>query len=285
MIKQLAITMLIDDHCGQLPQLFTEHGLSLWIEADEKRILFDTGQSDCFSKNASMLGIDLNAATALVLSHGHYDHTGGVFEILNKNHGIGIYCHGGIFNSRYSGLHHGAMKHVGISKKISSCLHAHIDKIHWIPESQNLLSDDIGITGPIPRTNEHEKSAQNFYFDPDALRPDPVEDDLALWFKTVQGLVIVTGCCHSGIINTIEFIRSQNPAERIYMIIGGFHMMHASAEQIEMTLDYLQSIAIKKIIPCHCTGNNAIASMQHRFGNKVTRGYTGARFSIYSFQK
>jgi len=126
MIGNLNITILVDNQSSKA-ELHSEHGLSLWIEADDKRILFDTGQSEMLIRNAKVLGIDLRTADTLVLSHGHYDHTGGVAAVLDLNPEISVYCHPGVFMPRYSRQPDGKMKPVGINAKASNDLHKIID--------------------------------------------------------------------------------------------------------------------------------------------------------------
>ena len=206
MIDQLSITVLVDNAPGRLG-LKTEHGLSLWIETESRRILFDAGQSDMLLHNAEQLNIDLSTADSVILSHGHYDHTGGIAHVLSKLCSATIYCHSSVFVPRYSRQSDGRMKPIGIDKNSSKALHDAYNRIHWVNEAIN-ISEDFGITGPIPRNTDFENTGGDFYFDPDGNRPDPVNDDLALWFRTTKGIIVVTGCCHSGIINTLEYVKT-----------------------------------------------------------------------------
>ncbi|MBN1574929.1 MAG: MBL fold metallo-hydrolase [Chitinispirillaceae bacterium] len=275
MIKNLAVTILVDNR-SEDPRLIAEHGLSLRIEADDRRILFDAGQSDIFINNAETLGIDLRSAETLVLSHGHYDHTGGVARMLELNPSLQVYCHPGIFIPRYSRQADGGMRPIGLSKTTADALHRCVDTIHWVSRPV-FLTEDIGVTGPIPRLTAFEDTGGAFYLDPEAKSPDPIDDDCAMWFITNQGVTVITGCCHSGLVNTLAHIRSITGSLPITIIIGGFHLLHASAERIEATCDYLQSAGVGKIVPCHCTGEGAVECMERRFGGEVVeRGRVGA---------
>ncbi|MBN1308140.1 MAG: MBL fold metallo-hydrolase [Chitinispirillaceae bacterium] len=275
MIKELAVTILIDNR-SEDPRFLAEHGLSLCIQADDRRILFDAGQSDTFFYNAEKLNIELRSIDTLVLSHGHYDHTGGVGRMLEINPALEVYCHPGVFILRYSRRPDGSMKPIGLSKATADALHRCVDTIHWISRPI-WLTEDIGITGPIPRRTVFEDTGGAFFLDPEAERPDPVEDDCAMWFITGRGVTVITGCCHSGLVNTIEQVRSITGALPGIAIIGGFHLLHASMERIEATCDYLHSAGVGKIVPCHCTGEAAVECMEQRFGgDMVERGKAGA---------
>lgn len=278
MLKHLNITILVDNRSNQ-DNLKSEHGLSLWIEADDRKILFDAGQSDILLQNAKTLGIDLSSADTFIISHGHYDHTGGLESILQVNPSINIYCHSGVFSPRYSRQPDGRTKPVGMQKKAYAALHKKFDHIKWV-NTPRFLNDHIGITGPIPRKSTFEDTGGAFYFDYDAKRPDLINDDMAMWFRTGQGLCIVTGCCHSGLVNTISYIQSLEPEIPVYMILGGLHLVNASGERIKNTCDFLNSLNINQIIPCHCTGDKAVEYMQNRLGKSVEPGEVGKKIDI-----
>jgi 7,8-dihydropterin-6-yl-methyl-4-(beta-D-ribofuranosyl)aminobenzene 5'-phosphate synthase len=273
MINRLTITIVVDNK-SEKTNLLSEHGLSFWIEADEHRILFDTGQSNILSENARQLGIDLSTADALVLSHGHYDHTGGAALVLQCDQPIELYCHSGIFVPRYSRQSDGTMKPIGINFETSKALTDIIDSIHWVNEPV-FISNDIGITGPIPRKSGFEDTGGSFYLDPEATNPDRIIDDLALWLRTTNGIVVVTGCCHSGIVNTLEHIKTISGHSTILAVVGGLHLLNASSERLKSTCEYLKRVVQGKIYPCHCTGDNAIDFLRAEFGDKIKAGSIG----------
>jgi len=273
MKNDISITILVDDQPNG-EKLLTEHGFALWIEFGGKRILFDCGQSDYCIQNAEQMGIDIGTADVLVVSHGHYDHTGGIPEVLKRNPRITVYCHPGIFMPRYSRQHDGTIKPVGINRNTSDALNKVIDRIQWV-SGITRITDFAGITGPIPRLSSFEDTGGAFFLDPIAKRPDPVTDDCAMWFTTAEGLVIVTGCCHSGIVNTLQFIDDRIDATRVHTVIGGLHLLNASSERIDSTGDYIRTKGIGRIIPCHCTGDGAVIYLTLRFGSQVVPGKVG----------
>lgn len=275
---ELKITILVDNITSS-PDLETEHGLSMWIEYGSHRILFDTGQSSMLVRNAEKLGIDLSTADILILSHGHYDHTGGISSILALNPDIKIFCHPSVFVPRYSRQPDGAMKPIGMPGDQAASLNERFDKIRWVRGPLE-LSESFGITGPVPRINNLEDTGGSFFLDADARQIDPVTDDLSLWFRTQKGLCIVCGCCHSGLINTVSYIHSLVKDEHIHSITGGFHLRSSSAERINATCDYIQYENIAKIIPCHCTGSDVVSYMQTKLGKSVIAGEAGKVLKI-----
>ncbi len=274
MISTLIITIIVDN-VSETSELKSEHGLSIWIEADERKILFDTGQSDILIHNAEHLGIDLATAETLVLSHGHYDHTGGVEPVIARNSSIAIYCNSGVFIPRYSRQPDGRMKSIGITRKSSESLHRIFDNLHWVNKPL-MLEDDIGITGPIPRVTDFEDTGGKFFYDFDGTKPDPVSDDLAVWLQTSKGLCVLTGCCHSGLVNTLQYIQSLSGQNTIYSVIGGFHLLNSSSERMKYTCDYLNDIHVNRILPCHCTGEKAVDYLRLQFNDRVQIGRAGS---------
>jgi 7,8-dihydropterin-6-yl-methyl-4-(beta-D-ribofuranosyl)aminobenzene 5'-phosphate synthase len=278
LIEKFAATILIDDQSDE-PAMKGEHGFSVWIEADDKRFLFDTGQSAAFFYNAEKLGISPHLADMLVLSHGHYDHTGGLPELVKRNPSLFVSSHPDVFMPRYSRQFDGKMKPIGISKDAENALNQ-VDKFNFSVIAPLHLSAGIGISGPVPRVVRSEDTGGAFFLDPLGKNPDPIHDDMAMWFSTTEGLIIVTGCCHSGLMNTIKLIQSLNVGKPLYAIIGGFHLAIASPERLRETCDFLQSTGVRRIMPCHCTGNGATLALEARFGQKIKRGKTGARFFL-----
>jgi len=259
MIQNLSITVLVDN-ISHSDNLLCEHGLSLWIEADERRILFDTGQSDVLIRNADVLGIDLRTVDTLVLSHGHYDHIGGVAAVLDLNPDVSIFCHPGIFMPRYSRQSDGKMKPIGITKQALFALQKVVDTIHWT-SGPIFVSPDIGITGPIPRLSNFEDTGGAFFLDPEATKQDSIDDDLAMWLSTVKGIVNVTGCCHSGIVNTLTYIMKLADKIQMHSVLGGFHLLNASQDRLDKTRSFLSEIRMNNIMPCHCSGQKAISAI------------------------
>ena len=271
----VSITIIVDNHAGK--GLAGEHGLSMWIRTAGKRILFDTGQGGVLQKNVGPLGIDLSRADALVLSHGHYDHTGGIPEVLRASPKVDLYCHPGVVRPRYA-IRNGTAKAIQMPRQSRAAMDTlSSEHLHWV-QHPVMLSDTVGLTGFIPRKTDFEDTGGPFYLDPEGRRPDPIDDDLALWIRTDQGLVVCLGCCHAGLVNTIRCIRETSGTERIRAIIGGLHLTAADGRRIERTVDAVRSYSPDIVVPCHCTGDSALASLLNALGERVVAGASGATY-------
>ena len=276
MIRNLSITVLVDNRAAS-DELCSEHGLSLWIDADGYKILFDTGQSDALVHNAPKLGVDLGTADALVFSHGHYDHTGGTAAVFKALPPVAIYCHSGIFVPRYSDHGEDRPVFIGMKRETIRVLQANIDAITWITQPM-YLQNNVGCTGSIPRVNRVEDTGGRFFLDTKQKRPDPITDDCALWFETVNGTVIVTGCCHSGLMNTIDYVNKLTDKTKLRSIFGGFHLCNASDERLRKTADYLQRTGMNEVVTCHCTGEYAESYLEKSVA--VLKSETGLVYKV-----
>jgi 7,8-dihydropterin-6-yl-methyl-4-(beta-D-ribofuranosyl)aminobenzene 5'-phosphate synthase len=243
--------------------------LAFWIESDGGRILFDTGQGPSLRSNVPALGVDLAQTDVLVISHGHYDHTGGVEYALGLATRAKVYCHPAAFQTRYS-VRDGKARSIGIPKRPERTLRRLPgERLHWVVGPTS-VADGVWLTGPIPRTAGFEDTGGPFYLDRAGWRPDPLEDDLALWIDTDEGLVICLGCAHSGVANTIRYIRELSGAVKIRAIIGGFHLLNASAQRLERTVETLRNLDVPLIAPCHCTGKDASRALAEAIGERVS---------------
>jgi 7,8-dihydropterin-6-yl-methyl-4-(beta-D-ribofuranosyl)aminobenzene 5'-phosphate synthase len=281
MIKKLKITILVDNKSNR-EEYLSEHGFAVWIEADKKRILFDTGKTgNVLLNNAAAQGIDIATADFLVLSHGHYDHTGGIAAVLKKNPGIKILAHPSTCVPRYSLHKDGTINSVGMTASTRESLKKVIDKVVWITRPME-ISRGINITGEIERKTLFEDTGGSFFLDPDCKRSDLIDDDLAIWFNTVNGVVILTGCCHSGIVNTVEQIKKKYKGKFIlHAVIGGLHLCNASTERIDATIEYLKNEKPEFIMPAHCTGDVAFNRFRKEFKSKYQIGSIGTQFYLF----
>jgi 7,8-dihydropterin-6-yl-methyl-4-(beta-D-ribofuranosyl)aminobenzene 5'-phosphate synthase len=273
----IKITILVDNQAGE--GLAAEHGLSLFIEAGKRRVLFDTGQGNALSANAEKLGIDLSKIDSLVISHGHYDHAGGISLIQSVAPGIDIYCHPGTVLPRY-GAGDAESRPLGMPGPALAALNRFpLEKIHWA-NSALFLSGWIGLTGPIPRETEFEDTGERFFLDPAGHRPDLIADDMALWINTPQGAVVCVGCSHAGLVNTLNYVCRLSGAAGIRAVIGGFHLLLANDLRVGRTIDFLRSLSPELVVPCHCTGDRVVQSMKDSLGDRVSAGRSGA---VYIF--
>ncbi len=275
--SNLSLTILSDNNASEC--CTAEHGFSVLIETGSCIILFDTGRDNVLLPNAAALGVDLALTKQLVLSHGHYDHTGGICDLLSLAPDATVYLHPGAFRKRYS-IRNGIPKPVSMPEPALSALTSLPARQINMIEQPAVLTCRSGITGPVPRITSYEDTGGPFFLDPEGTIPDPIEDDLSIWFETRDGLVLVAGCCHAGIINTLRYVTELTGTERIAALIGGFHLSTASPERLMQTVDELNTFDIGRIIPCHCTGEIAATCFRRNLHCPVEQGYAGMRLEF-----
>ena len=254
--------------------LIGEHGLSFYIETEEKKILFDTGQKLALSHNAQILGIDLSRIDAVAISHGHYDHTGGLKHLLEKNTAFSLYAHPDIFDEKLRSRKNGAYKKIGIPLDKSFFDHTDV-QIHLSKDSVE-IARGVFTSGEISRANDFETIESRFFVQRGGeITPDPLADDQALILDTQKGLVILLGCSHRGVINTLNRVETLFPEKNKHAIIGGLHLGKASDAMLRKIIDHLSAFELDKIGVSHCTGTKAMLALFERFKDRVFMNSVG----------
>jgi len=278
MIKELRITVLAENTVGA-PKLMGEHGLALWIEAGNCNILFDTGQGMVLEHNAEQLGVELEAADAIVLSHGHFDHTGGLSPALDRFRKAVVYVHPSAFQEKFHGGDDGRKRYIGSPIRDADRIRSHVANVVFTDEPTELTAG-VWVTGQIPRRTSFEDTGGPFYLDRACEIPDPLHDDQALYVQSKKGIVVVLGCAHAGVVNTLDYIAEQTGNDRIYAVLGGMHLIRASEERIEQSLNALRRYGVQRIGPAHCTGLQAVARMLAAYPEQFVKLATGLRLTI-----
>lgn len=276
-MHNLTITALVENSVNRRG-LLAEHGLSFLIESGSHRILFDTGQGLALRHNVKYLNVDLKTIDAVALSHGHYDHTGGLTFALNAMNTPRLYAHPEAFSLKYTRNSDGTAREVGMNAGNKIAAH---ELTEVIPvEDKTEISPGFFFTGSIPRTTHFEDIGGPFFKDPECQIPDELPDDQAAFLETEKGTVVILGCAHSGIINTLRFIQSLTGNRPIHTVIGGMHLIHADANRMNRTIDALREMNIQQLIPCHCTGLSAIVRMWSEFPGRCVPCCVGTTLSI-----
>lgn len=248
----MKITVLTENVAGG--RFLAEHGLSYLIETDGEKILFDTGHSKVFLKNAALLGIDIcNDVENVVLSHGHWDHGDGLKYLKNKI----LITHPGSFDKRF--------RKTGKIPVGLDFTKAQINKRFNIKETEKpyQLTENLYYLGQIPRKNDFESKTTSFIFENG--EDDFVKDDSALAAIVKNELIVITGCSHSGICNICEHAKIVTGVKGIKAVIGGFHLKDQNRQTTE-TIEYFRKNDVKTIYPSHCTGLPALALFYNQFG-------------------
>ena len=282
---KLRITTLSENTAGMnentagLVNFLAEWGLSILIETDEVNILLDTGQSISAGYNADILGIDLSRIDRIVLSHGHFDHTGGLRPVLRKmRKRVEIIAHPDIWTAKYS-RGQGKDRYIGIPY-LRQELESLGASFNLTPKPVK-ITDNIMTTGEIPMVTDSEE------VDPDLVvkgdtgwQPDKLLDDQALIINTEPGLIVILGCAHRGIINTLYYAQQLTGVTPIHTVLGGCHLFSASREQIRSTIAALQELGVQKLGISHCTGLPAAAIMAQEFGDKFFFNNAGTSINL-----
>jgi 7,8-dihydropterin-6-yl-methyl-4-(beta-D-ribofuranosyl)aminobenzene 5'-phosphate synthase len=272
------IIILVDNQAG--PGLVAEHGFSLWIEAGGKRILFDTGQGPALLPNVQRLGIPLEKTDVLVLSHGHYDHAGGIDAVFRNAPKMRIILHPNAVVPRYRIFPDKPAKPIGMPASAATVLNRLPDnKIQWSMQT-SCFTPFFRVTGPIPRETPFEQGEKDLALDPTGNTIDLIEDDQALLIASPSGLIVCVGCSHAGLVNTLNFARAVSGIYKIRAVIGGFHLLHADDQRIQSTLAELETLDPQLLVPCHCTGERPMQMLQTAFGDRVQVGRSGAIFEF-----
>ena len=264
--KIIKITTLVDNTASG--NFLSEHGLSFWIEYGDRRVLFDTGQSDIIVKNAELLDVNLADTEAIVLSHGHYDHTGGLSAVLNIARKANIYLHAEALKPKF-GRKDNETKTIGMSDSAKQViLRMAGNKKVIATKMPTEVSKGLFVTSRIPRITDFEDVGGDFFLDINCNIPDTLPDDQAMFFDSPKGLIVLLGCAHAGVVNTLHYVAKLSGEKRIHAVIGGMHLLNASGERIEYTIDAIRQYNVQKIGLAHCTGNNAIKKFKEAFSDK-----------------
>jgi 7,8-dihydropterin-6-yl-methyl-4-(beta-D-ribofuranosyl)aminobenzene 5'-phosphate synthase len=266
-IKRLRVTVLADNFVA-VPDLLAEHGLAMLIEADDWRILFDTGQGNVLRSNADALGLSLCPLDALVLSHGHYDHTGGLAGLLREVTPSAIFLHPAALQRKYARNDGPPNRSIGIPENSRQALDTLQDRIVWTQSATEVVPG-VWCTGEIPRLAVNGQRASGYFLDAECREPDPIADDQALFIETTSGLVVIAGCAHSGVVNTLDHVSALTGHREALALVGGLHLGRATRQELEICADAIASRNCRTLAPCHCTGMGAHSHLRTRFPSMV----------------
>jgi len=273
---KIRTTILCENAVGIPFDVIGEHGFACFVETDAGNYLFDTGQGFTISQNAVALKKDLKSIQAILLSHGHYDHTGGLPAVLKEKGEVEIYAHSDIF-ARRVWARDGVSRDIGIpyERAYLESLGANFKLGTELTE----VGPGVYLTGEIPRNSPFEKDDPNMtLIDADGVKihPDPMRDDFSMVLDTENGLIIVLGCAHAGMVNILDYVTEALGKKQIFAVIGGTHLGFASDQQFQETLQVIDSYNIAHIGVSHCTGLEKAAILHAHFGERFFFGSVGA---------
>lgn len=265
----MKIITLIEDTCGH-PECSYEHGLSIYIETDRHKILMDTGATDAFIGNAKKLGVQLEEVDTVILSHGHYDHSGGLMAFCNINKTAQIYM-----QQKATGDYYHGERYIGIDKKIQELFNIHLLQGDYVIDEELSLFTNITGRKFYPQSNlqlSQKINGKNVQ--------DKFEHEQCLVIHTPEKTVLLSGCAHNGILNILEKYRELYQDIPDY-VISGFHMMKKTdytPEEIEIICETAAELKKwkTKFYTGHCTGQKALDFMKSVMGEQLMEIHSGS---------
>jgi 7,8-dihydropterin-6-yl-methyl-4-(beta-D-ribofuranosyl)aminobenzene 5'-phosphate synthase len=262
--------------------LCSEHGLSLFVESQGNRVLFDSGASSLLVQNADALGLGKAIANldAIVLSHGHYDHTGGLAEILKRSKDkVPVHIRPGFFRRRFRRR---ASKHKKIGVPYAKQELENLGARLIIEQGPNQIRPGFYVAGKIGRKESWEDIDPDLYIENKnkEIVPDLFDEELTLVAGTEKGLVIFVGCAHRGLLNSIAAAKKATGDSRVRALVGGAHLKAASHERIQRTVHALARLNAERIVLGHCTGEKAEQCFAKTLGNRFSCLRAGASWIL-----
>lgn len=280
MAEKITITCLVNNEVLFGPPVWGQHGLSWLIETPQTQLVFDTGaSSEVLAHNLKVLKKPLRRLSHVVLSHGHYDHTGGLPHFLAMERRLRLIAAPQVFEAKYATQRGKPPRSIGISLSKEEVY----ERTEIIFQEEALeIVPGITVSGHIPRMTDFEMPEPRFLCRRGGeLQVDPFDDDRALIIQTVEGLVVLLGCAHSGLINTLREVRRLY-ALPILAVMGGSHLAPAGEARLKRTIQTLQDEfpEIQAYRLNHCTGNRAQFALHTAFGDRVKPFLAGEKMTF-----
>jgi len=282
----MKITALIENTCSPgTAGLKSQHGLSLLVETAKQKFLCDTGATSLFARNAARLGLSLSDCELAVITHGHFDHGGGIRAFLGLNPAAEIYLHQNAFEAYYLHLFGPVRKYIGLDKTLPASYPANLNLVSGAKE----IRPDIHILTEVLSTSPRPAGNRKLMrMDGGVLSPDTFRHELVLVVREKDGLVVFSGCSHRGILNMIETVEARFLGETIKAVFGGFHFARPLIGGLSEKPDLIARIGdalcckphLLKVYTGHCTGEAAYRILKERMGKKLGRFATGSVIEV-----
>ena len=278
--------VILSENRANQPECLAEHGLSVYIETGDRKILFDLGASDICLQNAKQMKIDLEQADTVVISHGHYDHTGGVPSFSKINKKAKIYIHEKAFETTY-GMEDGKLDETPCGIRWTEEQRRSIGERLTLTAGVTWLNEDIAVSGTIPKADSALPTETFYIKNADgSLTADPMEHEQFLAIRVrdrsggSNGIFVFSGCSHNGVIPCLNYARTLFPGERILGLLAGMHLYQSDAETRRGVLAQIAAYEVGHILPVHCTGIHAICDLKLMMGERCIPAGVGDQFEF-----
>ncbi len=258
----------LTENTAASPGILAEWGLSILVQTEEAVVLLDTGGTkNTAAHNARKMGIDLSIVDKIVLSHAHGDHTGGLVEILNAiGRPVDIIAHPGIWDRKFVKWPNKPERFAGIPYNLDTL--ENLGAVFHLTTEPFKISENIMTTGEVEMQTDYENIDAVLYVKKNGeTEKDTMPDDLALTINTGEGLIVITGCAHRGIINTLRQAQRITGVDYVHTVIGGTHLVGSSRERLDLTIEDLKTFGIQRLGASHCTGALSAARLAMEFGD------------------
>lgn len=273
------ITVLCENSVGPISGTLGEHGFAALVEpAGGQPLLFDTGQGATLLHNAARMNKSLAEVSGVVISHGHYDHAGGLLPLLKEIGPRTVFGHPEIFRPRHRVKDNGECWPIGMPQGRTELEQAGA-AFDLSPDFRE-IAPGVHLTGEVPRATPFETGDQGLYCDCTGQEVDSTPDDQSLVLESERGLVVLVGCCHAGLVNTLEHVAYSLGRRDVYAVIGGTHLGFCGQLQQEKTITALKKWGVQKVAASHCTGFAAAARLSREMPREFQQALVGYTLEV-----